>query len=145
MYKQGFTLIEIVVVMAIIAILAGLVGGSAMLARKRGSIAKAKAAIASMETAITMYQLDMVNYPSDTEGIKSLVETLTQNPGDSSWRGPYMGFKSEDLKDGEAVDPWGNPYRYNSSSPQHNTASYDLYSFGPDGPGGSPSDDITNW
>lgn len=145
MHKRGFTLIEVVIVMAIITILASFIVGSARLARRRGAVAKALAAIASIETAITMYQLDMASYPPDADGIKSLVRALTQDPGDPDWYGPYMSFKAEDLKDGDFIDPWGNPYQYNSSSPQHNKASYDLYSSGPDGPEGSASDDITNW
>lgn len=142
--RKGFTLLELVIVMAIITILAGLIVSGAQLARRRGVKTKTLAAIESMGIAICMYEVDMGRYPPDTEGVKSLVEGLTKDPGSPYWTGPYMDFKAEDLKDGYFIDPWGNPYQYNSSSPQHNVASYDLYSFGEDGLDETP-DDITNW
>ena len=137
----GFTLVELLIVMAILAILGGLVTAAAQTARKRGSVTKAKAAVAALETALQMYQLDMGGYPSP--GNQSLVQALSTNPGSPDWHGPYMEFKEEELVGGEFVDPWGVAYAYVTPG-AHRTASYDLFSSGPNGTAGD-TDDIVNW
>jgi len=144
MTKRAFTLIELIVVIAIIAILAGMVVSGAQQARKRGAITKAKAQIASIETAISMYETDMGAYPGTDN--KTLVEALTTEPDDSDWSGPYMQIKKDELNEnGEYMDAWGNAFVY--VNPGKNNASfYDLYSKGPNGQGdGDDKDDITNW
>ena len=141
--RVGFTLVELLIVMAILAILGGLVTAAAQTARKRGSVTKAKAAIAAMETALQMYQLDLGGYPAS--GNQPLVEALSTNPGGSDWHGPYMEFKQEEITGGEFMDPWGKPYVYTAPG-VHRTGTYDLYSTGPNGEGdGSDADDIVNW
>ena len=137
----GFTLVELLIVMAILAILGGLVTAAAQTARKRGAVTKAKAAIAALETALQMYQLDMGGYPPS--GDAALVTALSTSPGSSDWHGPYMEFKQDELDGGQFNDPWGRPYVYTSPG-THRTSSYDLYSQGPDGTAGN-GDDITNW
>jgi len=144
MRNRGFTLIELLVVIAIIAILAGMVVSGAQQARKRGSMTKAKAQIASMETAISMYETDMGSYPGTDN--KTLVSAITQDPGDVDWSGPYMQIKRDELNEnGEYLDAWGNAFVY--VNPGRNNASfYDLYSRGPNGTGdGEDRDDIKNW
>ena len=140
-YRWGFTLVELLIVMAILAILGGLVTAAAQTARKRGAVTKAKAAIAAIETALQMYQLDIGGYPPS--GNKSLVEALTTGSGSSDWHGPYMEFKQEELTNGEFMDPWGRAYLYISPG-THRSASYDLSSSGPNGTPGD-ADDATNW
>lgn len=139
--RAGFTLVELLIVMAILAILGGLVTAAAQTARKRGAVTKAKAAIAAVETALQMYQLDLGGYPAS--GNASLVTALTTSSGSSDWHGPYMEFKQEELTDGRFLDPWGKPYVYTAPG-VHRTASYDLYSTGPNGTAGD-GDDIVNW
>ena len=145
--KVGFTLVELLVVIAIIGILMGLVTAGAQTARRRGAITKAKATIASMDTAIAMYQGDMGAYPPSENA--NLVAALFEETDDTHWQGPYMEFKQEEVNDEEALDPWGQPYVYvsvNGGSPTHRTRSYDLYSFGPNGKDeDGAGDDITNW
>lgn len=144
MIKRGFTLIELLVVIAIIAILGGMVVSGAQQARKRGSITKAKAQIASLETAISMYETDTGSYPGSDN--KTLVEAITKDPGDIDWSGPYMQIKKDELNEnGEYIDAWGNAFVY--ANPGKNNASfYDLYSKGPNGVGdGEDKDDIKNW
>ena len=144
MRKKGFTLIELLVVIAIITILAGMVVSGAQQARKRGAVTKAKAQMASIETAISMYETDMGTSPGSDN--KTLVEALTQDPGDPDWSGPYMHIKKDELDaNGEYVDAWGNAFVY--VNPGENNASfYDIYSKGPNGTGdGNDKDDIENW
>ena len=145
--RAGFTLIELLVVIAIIGILMGLVTAGAQAARRRAAVTKTKAMIASLETAIAMYNGDMGQYPKT--GNAALVAALQDDPQNPDWNGPYMEFKKDDLKDGEAVDSWGRPLVYvsiNGGSPEHRTGSFDLYSVGPNGTfDAGAGDDVVNW
>jgi general secretion pathway protein G len=82
---------------------------------------------------LDVFEIDTGRYPTSDEGLNAL---LSQPAGVREWHGPY-------IERGMPKDPWGNPYVYRSPG-QHNTASYDLYSFGPDGAEGG-GDDIDNW
>ena len=139
--RRAFTLVELLIVMAILAILGGLVTAAAQTARKRGAVTKAKAAIAALETALQMYQLDMGGYP--VTGNEAMITALSANPGSSDWHGPYFEPKQDELTNGTFTDPWGQPYVYISPG-THRPASYDLYSSGPNG-AAADGDDITNW
>ena len=143
----GFTLVEFLVVIAILGILVSLVTAGAQAARRKGAITKAKTMIASLETAIAQYEGDLGGYPPS--GIENLVGALQDDPGDADWGGPYMDFKVSDLEGGELIDPWGHPYVYvsvNGGAPQHREHSYDLLSLGPNGKDDSGAgDDIYNW
>lgn len=145
--NSAFTLVELLVVIAILGILISLVTAGAQAARRRGAVTKAKSMVASLETSIAMYESDMGVYPAT--GNSELVSALQDDPDDVDWGGPYMEFKQDDLKNGEAVDPWGKPYIYvsvNGGSPQHRERSYDLYSVGPNGiDDAGAGDDIVNW
>ena len=145
--RAGFTLVELMVVIAILGILISLVAAGAQTARRRGAVAKAKAMIASLETAIAMYQGDMGDYPET--GNAALVAALEEDPGDAHWDGPYMEFKTAELVDGEVIDPWGRPYAYvsvNGGAPEHRSKSYDVFSLGPNGQDdGGTGDDLVNW
>ncbi|MDO8603777.1 MAG: type II secretion system protein GspG [Candidatus Omnitrophota bacterium] len=144
MKRKGFTLIELLVVIAIISILGGMVISGAQQARKRGAITKTKAQVASLETAISMYETDMGSYPGVDN--KTLVEALTVGPEDPDWSGPYVNIKKDELDaNGEYSDAWGNAFVY--VNPGKNNASfYDLYSKGPNGVGeGEDKDDVRNW
>jgi general secretion pathway protein G len=145
--KRAFTLVELLVVIAILGILISLVTAGAQAARRRGAVTKAKTTIAALETAIAMYEADMGEYPET--GNETLVSAIQDDPDDVDWGGPYMEFKEEELKGGELVDPWGNPYEYvsvNGGAPKHRERSYDLSSLGPNGVDDSGTgDDLYNW
>ena len=144
---RAFTLVELLVVIAILGILMSLVTAGAQAARRRAAVAKAKSTVAGLENAIAMYNGDMGVYPPT--GNEALVAALSEDPNDPDWGGPYMDFKQEDLKSGTFVDPWGQPYIYesvNGGSPQHREQSYDLFSLGANGENdGGAKDDVINW
>jgi general secretion pathway protein G len=143
MKSRGFTLMELLVVMAIITILAGMAVGGAQMARKRGAVTKTKSAIAALEAAVDMYELDIGEYPPS--GNVNLVQMLSDDSSSPDWNGPYMRFKQDDLDAGKYVDAWGNPYVYISPG-THNPRFYDIYSFGLNGQDEQGAgDDINNW
>ena len=131
--KIGFTLIETMVVVAIIGIIMGVAIPSVSMYRRRTKEAKARTDIESLGIAIKMYQVDTGGYPSET-GLAGTLET-----------GGYMEFKEDEKISGEFVDPWKNPYQY-SAPGTNNTASFDIYSYGNDEEDDNGADDdIKNW
>ncbi|MFB3895031.1 MAG: type II secretion system major pseudopilin GspG [bacterium] len=137
MNQKGFTLIEIMVVVIIIGVLAALVVPQFTGRTERARIAAAKTQIDSLfSTALDMYEADNGTYPSTDQGLAALRVQPTTDPAPKNWKGPY-------LKKDVPLDPWGNAYVYTYPG-THNTAGYDLYSYGPDGQDGT-DDDIANW
>lgn len=127
--REGFTLIEVLLVVVIIGILVGVavprLGGRV----RQSQVAAARAGIENISTALRLYELDMGAFPSSLQG-------LVQNPGSAgTWRGPY-------LEKGMPKDPWGNDYVY-SNPGSNNQGSFDLKSLGPDGV--DSADDVANW
>ncbi len=135
MNKKGFTLIEIMIVVIIIAALASMIvprlGGRSEQARV--SIAKGDIA-ANISLGLKLYELDNGNYPTSQQELQALLSKPTSSPIPMNWNGPYLEKK--------AIDPWGNEYQYNSPG-AHNPQGFDLYSLGKDGI--ESDDDITNW
>jgi general secretion pathway protein G len=127
--RAGFTLLELLVVVAILGLLAAFVGP-----RYFGQLGKSESGVAAAQVrsfvdALDAYRVDLGRYPTSAEGLTALVE---RPAGDSRWRGPY-------LRKAVPLDPWGRPYLYRS--PGQGGADYDLLSYGKDGaPGGSGAD-----
>ena len=141
--KMGFTLIEMMIVVAILGMLFGMAIFAGNKARLQSKVSKTKADIAALEIAISMYEVDMGSYPAS--GNSNLVTHLiVDQAGD--WHGPYIEFDEEDISGGAFQDPWNNDYVYTNHG-THNP-SYDIYSMGPDestSTGGDDPDDINNW
>ena len=133
----GFTLIEIMVVIAIIGILATLIVPKIMGRPDEARVVAAKQDVGTIVQALKLYRLDIGRYPTTDQGLKALVEKPTSEPVPQNWKmGGYL--------DSLPKDPWGNLYQY--ANPGTN-GEIDVYSFGSDGkPGGIALDaDIGNW
>ena len=133
----GFTLIEIMVVIAIIGILATLVVPKIMGRPDEARAVAAKQDVGTIVQALKLYRLDIGRYPTTDQGLKALVEKPTSEPVPQNWKmGGYL--------DSLPKDPWGNIYQY--ANPGTN-GEIDVYSYGSDGkPGGTGLDaDIGNW
>ena len=129
---SGFTLVELLVVLAILGMLAALVGPQVL--NQLGG-AKSKSAtiqIRDFEQALELYKLDVGRFPRSGEGLEALV---SQPSGAKGWNGPYL------KKDELPMDPWGNPYEYRVSGSR-----IEIISYGADGrAGGSDEDaDVSN-
>lgn len=126
--EQGFTLLEILIVVAILGLLIGLVAPAALRQLGGARVSVARQSIERLGAVLDLYKLDLGSYPSGEEGLGALIEAPS---GAANWNGPY-------LKGGkQPLDPWNHPYTYRQPSgrPGHE---YDLCSGGPAGVSGEP-------
>lgn len=133
---RAFTLLEILVVLAIIGLLAGLaitnidkIFGGAQVTTAQLFVKE------TMKTALTTYRISLGDYPTTADGLQALI-TPPSSKADR-WRGPYITDSKVPL------DPWGEPYQY-AYPGKRNKGSYDIWSKGPDKQDGT-EDDIGNW
>ena len=135
---RGFTLIELMIVMVIIAMLAALVGPRLMNALESSKVKTTKVQIEQLATTLDGFRLDVGRYPTQQEGLITLIQNT--NPPIPNWRGPYL--KKMTLPN----DGWGQPFIYERPG-KHKDIDYDLYSLGADGKPGGDGDnsDIGNW
>jgi general secretion pathway protein G len=135
----GFTLIELMVVIVILGILAGLIIPRIMGRPEEARRMKARVQIESIETALKLYKLDNGYYPGTEQGLQALIEPPAVGQLPRAWReGGYLE------KGKVPKDPWGNEYVYLCPGIH---GDYNLISYGADGePGGEDKDqDINNW
>lgn len=136
---RGFTLVELLVVLVILGLLAGLVGprlfGRVSDARRQ----TARSQIELLGTALDNYRLDNGRYPTTEQGLAALRERPRTEPLPIRWRGPYLEKAVPD-------DPWGSAYRYRSPG-EANPNGYDLLSLGADGERGGEGEDadVLSW
>jgi general secretion pathway protein G len=134
---QGFTLLELMLVVFIIGILAALVVGRFVGVQEGTQVKATGAQISLFKTAIERYKLDMGKYPTTEEGLVVLVTRPMDEDLAKKWHGPYLDSSTI------PKDPWDRDYVYKCPG-DHNTDSYDILSWGPDGNEGT-EDDIKNW
>jgi general secretion pathway protein G len=135
--KNGFTLLELMVVIVIIGLLSTVVVLNVLPSRDRALVEKARADIALIEQALDLYRLDNLTYPSAADGLAALTAPPASLADAARYRtGGYV----RRLPD----DPWGNPYQYANPGTR---AAIEIYSLGADGqPGGEDDNaDIGNW
>ena len=136
---RGFTLIELMVVIVILGILAGLIIPRIMGRPDEARQTKARIMIEGIETALKLYRLDNGFYPTTEQGLRALVEASTIQPVPRNWReGGYLE------KGKVPKDPWGNDFVYLCPGAH---GDFDLMSYGADGQQGGEgkNKDITNW
>jgi general secretion pathway protein G len=137
--RRGFTLIELMVVIVILGVLAGLIIPRIMGRPEEARRMKARIQIESIETALKLYKLDNGSYPTTEQGLQALVEAPSVGALAKQWR------KGGYLEKGQVPkDPWGNEFVYLSPGVH---GDFDLSSYGKDGQGGGEDEnaDINNW
>lgn len=131
--RPGFTLIEVLVVIAVISVLAALVAPNVFRHVGTAKDAAARSQMEMLGAALDAYRLDNGRYPTTRQGLDALWREPTQDPRPTGWRGPY-------LRKAVPNDPWGTPYIYTSPG-ERSPRGFDLLSLGADGvPGGEGED-----
>jgi general secretion pathway protein G len=138
--SEGFTLLEILVVVMIIGLLTTILATNLIGRSVDAQIQLTGTQIRQIEQALEMYRLDSGRYPTADQGLSALVREPSSDPRPRRY--PPGGYVKPDM----LTDPWDNPYQYRVPG-EHNPHGFDLFSFGPDGTeGGEGQDsDITNW
>jgi len=131
---RAFTLVELLLVLTILAILAGIVIPNLIGRRDQAQQAAARADIANLGTALSMFEVDNGSFPKGSDGLQALM--VRPRDAQSTWRGPYL------QKNKVPLDPWNHAYVYDFPG-KHNPAGFDLYSNGKDGLAGTNV--IGNW
>lgn len=133
--SRGFTMMELLVVLAILGLLAGLAVNQVGHVIEDARIQTAQLFVRdTLKTPLFTYQMSLHEYPSTAEGLAAL--EAAPSGKSASWRGPYVTGKVP-------LDPWGEPYQYASPGPKSKSP-YDVWSKGPDKQSGT-ADDIGNW
>jgi general secretion pathway protein G len=131
--RRGFTLMEILLVLAILVILGALVGVGFNKIRQNALIDSAKTQISSLESGVKLYQIDVGRYPGGDSGLQALYIEPSDAPP-SKWRGPYLEGTQLPL------DPWGNDYEYSVFLDERNEETFEIWSNGPDQQPGTTDD-----
>lgn len=134
--RRGFTLIEVLLVLAILVMLGAVAVTQFRNVRAQAKVDIAKSQIAEFANAIEVFDLNCDGFPSTASGLEALRQVPSDVPVPEKWAGPYINKQIP-------LDPWNNPYQY-STPGRYNVDSYDLWSWGPDGTDGT-KDDVGNW
>ncbi len=138
MRRGGFTLLEVLLVVGILALLAAIVAPNLIGTQRRAQIDMARNEIAIIEDILALYFQQNGVYPSSEQGLDALVREPEEKPIPRSWAGPYL----DDAR--KLDDPWNSPYEYAYPGEFNDQNKPDIWSLGPDGEEGT-EDDIGNW
>jgi len=132
---EGFTLLELLVVLAILGLLAAIAGPPVVRYLGRAKTDTAKIQIQNLAATLDLFKMDVGRYPSPDEGLQALVLPTASAP---NWNGPYLRQKTS------LIDPWGTPYGYKVPGDH---GDYDLFTLGADKTTGGTGEnaDVTNW
>jgi general secretion pathway protein G len=133
--EGGFTLLELLVVLAILGLLAAIVGPQVIRYLGSSKTQTAQVQVRNIAASIQLYRLDVGRYPTNEEGLRALIKAPASA---AMWNGPY-------LPDSSAItDPWGKPYLLKSPG-EH--GELDVFSYGSDGTAGGSGEarDVGNW
>ncbi|MCA9262254.1 MAG: type II secretion system major pseudopilin GspG [Planctomycetales bacterium] len=136
--RKGLTLVELLVVLAILVVILGLIGPRVLGSQNKADIQKTKIDIGNMSAALKTFAVDNKGFPTTEDGLNVLMERPADEQSLPNWDGPYL--------DAEALprDPWGNEYRY-VYPPEHGKRDFpNIWSPGKDKQD-STDDDIANW
>jgi general secretion pathway protein G len=128
---QGFTLLEVMVVVVIIAIMGAMIAPKVIGNIEEARISTAKSDIANLKNSLQLYKMKNIQYPSTEQGLEALVSKPSGDPEPKAW---------SKILDKTPIDPWDNPYKYLSPGSH---GEIDIYSWGPDGR--QSDDDIGSW
>ncbi len=136
--RSGFTLVEMLVVLAILVLLVSMVVPRIIGSQKKADINAAKTQIGLFKGPLQQYALDCKKFPSTEQGLAALVQKPSDLSETAAWSGPYI--------DGEIPkDPWGNEYQYEYPPTRGKGDTPDIWSYGPDGDSSSEDSWITSW
>ncbi len=135
--RGGFTLVEMLVVLAILVLLVSMVVPRIIGSQKKADINAAKTQIGMYKAALERYFLDCKKYPASEQGLDALVSKPSDLADNASWEGPYVNGEI-------GKDPWGHEYQYKYPPEKGSGDTPDIWSSGPDGEDGT-SDDICSW
>jgi len=131
--RYGFTLLELVVVIIVLGLLAGLVAPQIISRLSDAKSTTARTQIELFSVALDSYRLDNGRYPTTEQGLAALRERPSRGPAPANWRGPYL---RKDIP----LDPWGRAYLYKAPG-ERNPNAFDLESLGRDGKAGGDGED----
>jgi general secretion pathway protein G len=137
--ERGFSLLEILAVLTLLAFILAMVAPNIIKGLTNGQISAAKSQVKALDSVLNTYFMDNSTYPSTEQGLKALVEKPGLPPVPENWNGPYLQGKAP-------KDPWNNELHYLCPG-VHNPQSYDVFSLGQDNAEGGTGAkaDIGNW
>lgn len=142
--RRGFTLVELMVVLAILVLLVAMVGPRLLGTQKKADVKATIQQVENLANCLNLYAVDNRTFPTSEEGLKALLEQPTESTtvttqSTNRWDGPYLD--AEELP----LDPWGNAYGYEFPPTHGKRKDFpNIWSTGPDGEDNT-GDDITNW
>ena len=136
--RAGFTLVELMVVLAILVVLVAMVGPRLLSQQGKADIKATVQQVSNLEVSLKLYAVENRSYPTTEEGLQALLESPTDEKRARNWDGPYLD------DDALPLDPWGNEFQYEYPPTEGKRDVPNIWSLGPDGEENT-DDEIRNW